>query len=115
MVLMLTRTETILANLTAHEQALHDTLRELATHYASIIESDAQANAPWQDQTGAARRGLRAKVETETNMVRLWLSHGVDYGIYLETRDAGRLAILWPTLERRGPEIMAALQATFGG
>ncbi|MDQ7034353.1 MAG: hypothetical protein Q9P01_05810, partial [Anaerolineae bacterium] len=52
--------------------------------------------------------------ELSNDTVRLYLSHGlVDYGIYLETKYAGRYAIIWPTIQRHLPEIQKMLQEIF--
>lgn len=73
---------------------------------AAEIESYAQWNAPWEDQTGAARYGLTADVEVDLGDPCITLSHSVDYGIWLELIQNGAYAIIMPTLETLGPEII---------
>lgn len=64
-------------------------------------------NAPWTDRTGNARNGLKAEHQKqEMRWHQLTLSHSVPYGIWLEVRWSGRYAILNPTLEKIGPELM---------
>lgn len=70
------------------------------------VEAYAQSNAPWTDQSGAARAGLQASVELEDGVVTLQLAHSVDYGIWLETIQDGAFAIIMPTLEALGPQII---------
>lgn len=65
-----------------------------------------QANAPWTDRTGAARSSLNARVYTDGFEVILEFAHGVDYGEWLELIQDGNFAIIMPTLEAVGPEIM---------
>lgn len=67
----------------------------------------ARANAPWNDRTGAARSGLDTYVEEfEDGIVSIELYHTVEYGVWLETIQDGALAIILPTLEALGPELL---------
>lgn len=67
-------------------------------------------NASWQDQTGDARRGLNAEAYRSFRQLGIVFYHSVDYGIWLEIRWSGRYAILIPTLEQMGPELMQSLE-----
>lgn len=85
-------------------------IEELLERLASDMEAYAKANAPWEDETGEARDGLTAEVVDGgpfSNSVVLY--HTVDYGIWLEVRWNGRYAIILPTIEHFGPQIMGAL------
>lgn len=73
---------------------------------AEKTQQYAQANAPWSDITGMARAGLTSSVTMEGLEVVLNLEHSVDYGIWLEVANEGRFAIIMPTLELLGPEIL---------
>lgn len=73
---------------------------------AEEIEWTAQMNAPWSDITGAARAGLIAEVYNDWGVAVIELAHSVDYGIWLELIQDGRFAIIMPTLEALGPEII---------
>lgn len=66
---------------------------------ADAMVDYAQMYAPWNDVTGDAREGLHAEVLTEVNRYMAALSHGVDYGKWLEIRDNGRLGIILRTME----------------
>lgn len=70
------------------------------------IESYAKFNAPWEDRTGAARDGLTASVDEDDGFIVLELAHTVDYGVWLETIEDGTFAIIMPTLEALGPELI---------
>ena len=70
------------------------------------VELYARMNAPWSDQTGAARAGLTASVYEEGGEIVLELAHSVDYGIWLELIQDGAFAIIMPTLEALGPKII---------
>lgn len=66
---------------------------------ADEVVSYAKATAPWEDRTGDAREGLNADVYETTEGVVLDLFHTVDYGLWLETIQSGRFAVIMPTLE----------------
>lgn len=59
----------------------------------------AKKNAPWQDHTFGARQGLYSEYENAPGLWRITVGHGVYYGIYLETHNGGKFAIIMPTIE----------------
>lgn len=75
---------------------------------AVSLQGEAQANRPWTDRTTHARQRIKGYCVRIENGVRIYLAHGVDYGVYLEFAHEKRLAIIYPTLRRRGPEIISA-------
>ena len=82
----------------------------VAKHSEGRIESAARLNAPWQDQTGNARSGLKAKARQQKFLVwEVVLFHRVPYGIWLEVAHEGRFQIINPTLREQGPMSMALL------
>lgn len=82
----------------------------VAEEFADYAQAYMRENAPWEDQTGDARAGLTAEAEHDLFTTNLHLYHKVDYGVWLETRWSGRYAIVVPTMEKIGPEFMAALE-----
>lgn len=82
----------------------------LANAFAPQLESHAKANAPWTDRTGNARQSLFAVVDVQTNKVILYLSHGMEYGVFLELCNAGKYAIVMKTLETYYPQIAQAMK-----
>ena len=99
----------------AYGRKVKATVRRVADYWKAVFEDYAKENASWADRTGNARQTLHAFVEELAgDSVNLYLSHGVDYGVYLETKYAGRYAIIWPTIERHLPEIKKMLQEIFG-
>lgn len=81
------------------------------THeFAGRVEEHAQSNAPWEDRTGNARDGLHAWAENGVFRHIIWLAHSVSYGIWLEVRWSGRFAIIVPTIEVMGPQLMHELE-----
>jgi hypothetical protein len=85
---------------TAYASEVHKGVYAICQYYAAQISNWMKANAPWTDRTGNARQALYTDVEQVVNqMVTLILSHGVEYGIFLETLNAGRYAIIGPALD----------------
>ena len=77
-----------------------------ATNKATQLQSYMQTNRPWTDRTGMAKATLTGRAKALTNGVRIELSHGVWYGIYLEKAHEQRFAIIEPTIRLKGPEVM---------
>ena len=72
-----------------------------------MLENYAKLNAPWEDQTGDARRELNSKFKRDSDTaLTVSLAHGVDYGIFLERSNAGRFAILEQTVYALLPQIV---------
>lgn len=80
-------------------------MTELQTE-AIELQDHMKQNAPWTDRTGQARRSLNVKVKTIKNGYRLVLSHGVDYGVDLELKHNKKYAIIQPTIQTKGQEVV---------
>lgn len=90
----------------AYAQAVHDAVKALADRYAPEIEAYMKQNAVWTDRTANARQTLYTEVEdVSLQMASIILSHGVEYGIYLELSNAGEYAIIGPTMDVFAPRI----------
>lgn len=77
---------------------------------ASEIEGKMKQNRPWTDRTGLAKALLNAKVsQPSSNLIRITLAHGVDYGIWLELAHGKNYAIIAPTVQEEGPRIVEDL------
>lgn len=87
----------------------HQRVGLLFEYMKDAAVAHAKVNAPWTDRTGNARAGLGGYVERDGNDFGLIIFHRVNYGIYLETKYAGRDAIIIPTLDVFGPRVMSAL------
>lgn len=53
---------------------------------ASQMKEYAQSNHKWIDRTGSATAGITADAKWEGTTLDISITHGVDYGIWLETR-----------------------------
>ena len=93
-----------------YEQAIHALVRGVIASYRPQIENWMRANAPWTDRSGNARRTLHTEYDEAGRVFTLWIAHGMDYGLWLEIRFAGRFAIIGPAIDHFAPQIMAELQ-----
>jgi len=89
-------------------------MADIAADFAQELVDYAQRNAPWSDRTGEARAGLTAEVELENETLDINLFHTVYYGLYLEVRWGGKYAIIIPTIEVMGPQLLDRLNNMFG-
>jgi hypothetical protein len=89
----------------------------VAGRIATIMQNSARGNAPWTDRTSNARTGLFGTAERDAaqQLVTIYLSHGadIDYGKWLELANAGKYAVIMPTIEAYLPELRAELDALF--
>lgn len=93
-------TSQLQAGLVEYGTKVHQAVVAVAKYWEPIIEAEAKRNAPWTDRSSNARQGLTAFTQDlSKDIVRLYLHHSVDYGIFLEAKYAGRYAIIWPTLQ----------------
>ncbi|MCY6372463.1 hypothetical protein [Clostridium ganghwense] len=76
-----------------------------AQNIAMEMEKWAKENAPWEDRTAHARLFLKATVKWKhTNELMITISHGVDYGVYLELANEGKYAILEKAIQEFTPQ-----------
>lgn len=78
--------------------------------FANEVEAYMKEEAPWEDRTGDARNTLSATRYEHGDVQGLLLAYGVEYGVFLEFKFGGRDAIIIPTLEVMGPEMMHRTQ-----
>ena len=98
----------------AYADQVLSAIEQVATYFEQALEGYAKQNAPWTDRTSNARQGLHSFSQAlGRETVALYLAHGMDYGIYLETRFQGRYAIIWPTIEAHLDEIGRMLRRVF--
>ena len=94
-----------------YKKSLIQAVYALAQRWATALADDARANAPWTDRTGHARRSLAGRMVRLATAAVIILSHGAEYGIYLERRWGGRYATIMPTIQRNQAAVMADLAA----
>lgn len=76
------------------------------TEVKKTFETPAKQNAPWTDRTARARQSLTGYVEKELDGYKLILSHGVDYGLWLELANEKNYAIVEPTVRLNSPTVL---------
>lgn len=87
--------------------------RRVAASRAEEAEQWMKDNAPWQDRTGDARRGLHVEVrEAPAVLAELIFSHddSLDYPVWLEIANGGKYAIIAPAVDRYGVILMRDVQ-----
>ena len=67
-------------------------------------------NAPWTDDTSAARTGLNALPFHFGTQHELLMSYTVYYGIWLEVANSGKYAVITPAMRIVGNKIMGDMQ-----
>lgn len=102
--------DSLMRSIQEGNQRVHDKVVSVMQFQAPNVETHAKQNAPWQDQTGNARQGLRAEAFDEGDNMGIVLYHQVPYGIWLELKNSGEYAIINPTIEVMGPQVMRSIE-----
>ncbi len=63
-------------------------------------------NAPWTDDTGAARTGIMAMSMSSGTRHEILMAYSVYYGIWLEVANSGKYAVITPAMRIVGEKIM---------
>lgn len=92
-----------------------EALEKKVVEFAPKLAEYARANAPWEDRTGDARAGLDSTPIITPTSFGVSLFHTMDYGVWLEIRWGGYYAIILPTIEVLGPELMRDLSDILSG
>lgn len=106
--------DTLTPRLKSLHPQLHGAIMATMTFFADRAEKYAKSNAPWQDQTGNARQALSARAIGAPTRYVIVVFHQMPYGVWLEVRWSGRYAIILPTIEHIGPQLMTALSRVLG-
>jgi hypothetical protein len=77
---------------------------------ATEVQDYMKQHAPWTDRTGQARRSLNTSVGRTNTGYRITLAHGVDYGIWLELAHEKRFAIIEPTIQSKGQQVIKSFE-----
>lgn len=102
--------DTLTPSIKAAPEVVDNYVAQIMSYFAPRVESYARSNASWRDRTGNARSGLHASASHLGSSHAIELSHSVPYGIWLEVRWSGRYAIINPTIENQGRELMATFR-----
>lgn len=104
----------VLTKLSNLETKADIAIKTYAQEGAKKFENYAKVNRRWTDRTGHARQRLTGFVEKLPQTVRIYISHGVDYGIFLELAHEKRYAILQETINKNSQEILDGYKNMIG-
>lgn len=74
------------------------------------LESYAKSNFKWTVRSGRAHQSLNSSWKWQGNKIVIALSHGVDYGIYLEFCYERKYSIIQPSIDYISPKAIRGLQ-----
>ena len=101
----------MISGLAACESKADIAIRMLAEQGALQFQNSARENRKWIDRTGHAKQRITGSVAAISRGYRIYLAHGVDYGIWLELAHGKRFAIIPQTIEYVGTfEIMPGFE-----
>lgn len=72
-------------------------------------------NAPWTDDTAAARTGLTAIALSRGRTHEILMAYSVYYGIWLEVANSGRYAVITPAMRIVGEKVMSDMKGLILG
>lgn len=81
---------------------------------AAKLEAKAKADAPWTDRTGLARQTITGVSDWVGEGLRVGIAGNMHYSTYLEFKNDGRFAVLWPTLNGMSAEILQGMANLIG-
>lgn len=88
---------------------LHLVLKGYFEYQETKVQDHMRSNAPWTDRTANARQGLFAKAFQDGLNHGIVCYHTMPYGIWLEVKNNGQYAIIVPTIQVKGREVMAQM------
>ena len=99
----------LLKGLADREIKVRASLGLYADTIAKKMETHAKTNKPWTDRTGRAKQSLNSSWKWMGDVARVELSHGVDYGVYLEFCNERRFSVISPTINYIAPKAIKGL------
>lgn len=104
----------MLKGMTDFQSKADAALQMYAETSAKKLEGSAKENRRWTDRTGQARQRLNGSVGKVPEGYRIYLAHGVDYGLWLELAHERRYSIIPETIRYVGTfEIIPGLKKLF--
>lgn len=94
---------------------LRNSAREAAAEIAELLANYAKTHHDWQPQTGNTDNSTMGTVqEVEGEVIRIILSAGMDYDVFLELARSGRWAWLFPAVQACAGQIRSILISKLG-
>jgi hypothetical protein len=97
-------------NLTTFSNKVNRNIAAVMDYNAAYTTGWLKANAPWTDDTSAARTGLVTLPFSFGTQHELLMAYSVSYGIWLEIANSGRYAVITPAMRIVGEKIMRDMQ-----
>jgi hypothetical protein len=94
---------------------LDDQISLVCSYFADWGTAWMKINAPWTDDTGAARASLIAIAASQGSQHEITVINAVSYGIWLEVANSGRFQILGPAMRTIGANLMKSMQGILDG
>lgn len=85
-------------------------ITQVVDYNAAYAEEWMKQNAPWTDRTGAARSGLTAIANHQSDTWEIFMAYSVYYGIWLEIANSGKYQIMIPAMRHVGQKILEDLK-----
>ncbi len=82
---------------------------------AKRLEAEAKRDAPWTDRTSNARNSIQGTAGWDGDVLKVILSGGMHYSVYLELAHEKRFATLKPTIDKNAPNILQGYQKLVKG
>lgn len=82
---------------------------------AADLQREAQEDRPWTDRTAHARQRMKGYCKVTDTGIRIYLAHGVNYGVQLEFGYEEKYAIIYPTLRKEAPSVIKSCWKMIGG
>jgi hypothetical protein len=98
------------ANVHRFGSKLQRSIDAVVDYDAAYATSYLKTNAPWHDNTGAARSGLVAIPNHFGSTQEILMAYSVTYGIWLEVANSGKYAIITPAMRIIGQKLMSDMQ-----
>lgn len=100
-------------NIRGFDRRFNNAISLIFEYNAPYATAWMKTNAPWHDDTGAARASLFALANNHGTVHEMLLSHGVTYGIWLEVAHNRRYQILESAQRHIGAKLMGDMQTAF--
>lgn len=92
-------TSQVLKNLSSYNEDMMGKMAIKMDRLSGEGENFAKKSATWTDRTSNARNSINGYSENEKDIMRMYLSIGMFYGVYLELSNGGKYRIIWPAIE----------------
>jgi hypothetical protein len=98
------------SNVHRFNNKLQRSIDAVVDYDAAYATNYLKTNAPWHDDTGAARSGLVAIPSHFGSTQEILMAYSVTYGIWLEVANSGKYAVITPAMRVIGNKLMSDIQ-----